>query len=280
MKRILFFGPLVPILLILYMLSPWSEQHVRWAAYYSGIQPEDAFYGFKLLILDRDDHPPIASLQKGRTLLGYISVGEAEKARGYFDRLQKQGLLVAENVNWPGSFYVDVRSPQWPEEIKTLVRHVVNQGFNGVFLDTVDDAEYLENRDPDSCRGMKDAMAQLILDVRREFPDISIAVNRGYSILPQIDTSIDYVLGESVRAGYDFAAKTYRRIPEEQYLEQVETLKAAKRRNPKLTILTLDYWSPDDAKGISRIYQEQRDNGFSPYVATLKLDELIQEPAR
>ena len=267
--------------MVLMFLAPSSSRNrepVRWAAYYSGVKPPSGFSGFRLLVLDGDSHPPLEPLRRGRTLLGYISVGEAQQTREYFDGIKTQGLLAGENENWPGSFFVDVRDSRWNEKVRILVADIIRQGFDGIFLDTVDDAEYLEDKDPQAYAGMKDAMAGLILGVRREFPGIPIAVNRGYSILPQIDGSIDYVLGESVRAGYDFASKTYKRIPDDLYLEQLTTLKTAKLRNPKLTILTLDYWNPDDAVGIKRIYREQRANGFIPYVATLELDRLVEEP--
>jgi uncharacterized protein (TIGR01370 family) len=274
----LLISSLVLIFLVLRPSSSRDKEPVRWAAYYSGVKPPSGFSGFQLLILDSDSHPPLEPLRSDRKLLGYVSVGEAEQTREYFDRIKTQGLFAGENENWPGSFFVDVRDRRWNEQVLMLVRQAIRQGFHGVFLDTVDDAEYLEDKDPQSYAGMKDAMARLILDVRREFPAAPIAVNRGYSILPQVDASIDYVLGESVRTDYDFAAKTYGRVPEDLYLEQLATLKAAKLRNPKLTILTLDYWNPDDAVGIKRIYKEQRANGFIPYVATLKLDRLVEEP--
>jgi uncharacterized protein (TIGR01370 family) len=252
---------------------------VRWAAYYSGAEPAGGLSEFHLLILDSDSHPALAPLSNGRTLLGYISIGEVENTRAHFNLAKAKGILGGENENWKGSFFVDVRNPWWTEQVKALTRQVLQQGFHGVFLDTADDAEYLEDKDNRAYRGMQDAMARLVLDVRREFPKIPIALNRGYSLLPKIGSSIDYLLGESVRADYDFDAKTYRRAPQKDYAEQVRILKNAKQLNPKLTILTLDYWNPRDAAGIARIYNEQRANGFAPYVSTIGLNEIIREPA-
>ena len=61
-------------------------------------------------------------------------------------------------------------------------------------------------------------------------------------------------------------------------MARVTILQAAKARRPKLRIMTLDYWDPEDAEGVSRIYREQRANGFEPYVATIKLDRIVTEP--
>ena len=42
---------------------------------------------------------------------------------------------------------------------------------------------------------------------------------------------------------------------------------------------SLDYWDPQDTEGIGRIYEEQRKNGFFPYVATIDLKQIIREPS-
>ena len=247
-------------LCLVLLMSP-----IRWAAYYSDVPPAGGFRDFQMLILDSVYHPPLDELSRGRTLLGYISVGEIEQTRSPFKPAKAKGVLAGENENWKGSFFVDVRS-------------ALDQGFDGVFLDTIDDAEYLEDKDAAVFRGMKDAMVRLILEIRREFPAIPIAVNRGYAIVPKIGPSVDFILGESVFSDYDFASKSYRRVPQKDYAEQVNVLKAARQRNPKLNVLTLDYWDPKDAAGISRIYREQRTNGFSPYVSTVELDRILREP--
>ena len=251
---------------------------IRWAAYYSGDQPAQGLSEFQLLILDSDFHSGLAPLAKDRTLLGYISIGEVESTRAHFNLAKAKGVLAGENENWKGSFFVDVRNAWWTDQVKMLVRQTLQRGFHGVFLDTVDDAEYLEDKDSRVYGGMQDAMARLILEIRKEFPQIPIAVNRGYSLLPKIGSSIDYLLGECVRTDYDFGEKTYHRVPEKDYAEQVLILKKAKERNPKLTILTLDYWNPRDAAGIASIYKEQRANGFNPYVSIIELNKIIREP--
>lgn len=251
----------------------------HWAAYYSADAPRGGFSGFQLLVLDSDAHPPLSSLPKGCTSLGYLSIGEIENNRAHFGLAKEKGILAGENGNWKGSFFVDMRNPWWNHEVRTLVNGILQQGFDGVFLDTIDDAEYLESQDGRRYAGMQDAMVQLIRDIRREFPHIPIAVNRGFSLLPKIGSSIDYLLAESIRTGYDFTAKTYHLLPSSQYSEQVQLLRLARQGNPRLTILTLDYWNPQDLPGIARIYREQRANGFSPYVSTIRLNEIVREPS-
>ena len=46
----------------------------------------------------------------------------------------------------------------------------------------------------------------------------------------------------------------------------------------ELPILSLDYWDPEDAESVRRIYRRQRQLGHHPYVATHLLDRIIPEP--
>lgn len=125
---------------------------------------------------------------------------------------------------------------------------------------------------------MTSAAADLVTSIRRRYPQIRIMLNRAYELLPLVERDIDYVLGESVFTDYDFATKRYGIVPRELYLQQVRLLKAAQARRPALQVFTLDYWNPTDEPGIARIYAEQRQNGFSPYVSTIELDRIVPGP--
>ncbi len=125
---------------------------------------------------------------------------------------------------------------------------------------------------------MQEAAARLVRTIRLHYPSIKLMMNRGYDLLPEVEQQIDIVLGESVFATYDFKSKKYGVMPREQYQEQVKILQSAKQRRPSLQVFTLDYWDPNDRPGILRIYREERANGFAPYVSTIKLDRIVQEP--
>lgn len=247
----------------------------KWAVYYSDQAVPEDFGGYRLLVFDADRHPEIAPLAKtGAIVLGYLSLGEVHRSRAWFPEV---GVLLGENPNWPGSHYVDVRDAQWRNLVMTrLVPAILAQGFHGVFLDTLDDPIELERRDPQGRAGMVEAAVELVKDLRRKFPSMTIMMNRAYALLPSVGESIDIALGESVYGTYDFQSKVYRRVPEAEYREQVRLLKQARR--PSLRICSLDYWDPGDREGIRKIYRLQRANGFEPYVATVGLDQIVKEP--
>lgn len=252
----------------------------KWVVIYTDKVPLDALLPYKTIVLDSRYHPRLQPLiDRDKQLLGYISVGEVEKFRPYYKAMDEQGLLLGTNKNWPDSRYVDVRDPRWTRRvIEELIPALLHKGFNGIFLDTLDNPAHLEREDPVKFKGMTEAAIRLVKKIRQHYPRIVIMMNRGYEILPKVAKDIDIVLGESVYADYNFKTKTYQRVPTAQYEMQVKWLKAAKAIAPGIRVFTLDYWHADDAEGIERIYRAQRRNGFSPYVATIKLTRVIAEP--
>ncbi len=268
--------------LFLLCASIEAKAEVPWAVYYADRAASQEFSAFRLLVLDSEHHPPLAPLAAdGKILLGYISLGEVESHKPYFAAMQREGILLQENENWKGSFSVDVRDRRWPARVlDLLIPQILNAGFAGVFLDTLDNPAHLERTDSKKYAGMTAAAAALVGAIRRRYPTIPIMMNRGYELLPQVEADIDYELGESVFAAYDFRTKRYAAVPPAQYRQQVQMLKAAGRRQKTLQVFTLDYWNPADGTGVERIYQEQRKNGFSPYVATIDLDRIVPEPTR
>jgi uncharacterized protein (TIGR01370 family) len=257
-----------------------GSAQIHWAAYYSQDAPVHAFEAFSVLVFDSDTHPPLAPLAaQGKVLLGYLSVGEVASYRPYYAAVRAQGILLEENSNWKGSFFVDVRDPRWARRVlDELIPQILQRGFAGVFLDTLDNAAHLERSNPRSYRGMSASAAALVAAIRGKYPHIRIMLNRAYDLLPTVDRHIDYVLGESVYADYDFETKRYQLVPRALYEQQVRLLHSAQQRRPQLRVFTLDYWDPADRAGVARIYAEQRKNGFHPYVATVELDRVVAQP--
>ncbi len=262
------------------MAAASSSRPGPWAVYYADSARPEEFRGYDLVVFDADNHPPLKPISAtGSVVLGYLSLCEVEQHKSWFGLVRESGLLAGENPDWPGTYFIDVRDSRWRKlVVSQLVPAMIAQGFQGIFLDTTDDAAELERRDPKKFGGMKAAVIELVKEIRSAVPTATLMVNRGYDLLPVIATSINIVLGESVYGTYDFATKTYHRVPEAQYREQVALLAKVRSINPSLRICTLDYWNPSDRSGIRRVYREERSHGFDPYVATISLDQLIREP--
>lgn len=250
----------------------------RWALYYAADAEPIAFAPYEMVVLDADRHPPIGPLvERGKTVLGYLSLCEVASTRSYFDDVRAEGLLLDEHPIWRGSHYVDIRDPRWSRRvIEELIPRLLRRGFTGVFLDTLDDAAMLD-RQPGR-RGMRDAAIRLVKAVRRHYPDLTLMMNRGYDLLPAVERDVDAVLAESLHGTYDFATKQYRRVPAADTAAQLSLLRAARARRPALRLYALEYWDPEDAGGVAELYRIARAAGFEPYVATIALDRLVPEP--
>lgn len=252
----------------------------KWVVYYSDKAPIEAFNPYSLIVLDTDYHPPLQALkERGKTLLGYISLGEVEKYRRWYRDVKKEGILLRENENWPGSFMVDVRDPRWTKRvIEKLIPQILHKGFDGLIFDTLDNPGILEDENPSEYRGMKEAAANLVKAIRLHYPDIPIMMNRGYSILPMVANDITYIMAEDNVTTYDFKNEKYLMQPKGVFEEQLKILQEAKKINPKLGLYALDYWDPNDKETIKQIYEINRKHGLNPYVATIKLNEIVPEP--
>lgn len=250
----------------------------RWALYYAADAEPIAFAPYETVVLDSDRHPPIGPLvERGKTVLGYLSLCEVASTRGYFGDLRAEGLLLGEHPVWRGSHYIDIRDPRWSRRvIEDLIPRLLRRGFSGVFLDTLDDAAMLD-RQPGR-RGMREAAIRLVKAIRRHYPDLTLMMNRGYDLLPAVERDVDAVLAESLHGTYDFTTKQYRRVAPADTDAQLAVLRAARARRPSLRLYALEYWNPEDRDGVAELYRTARAAGFEPYVATIELDRLVPEP--
>jgi uncharacterized protein (TIGR01370 family) len=272
---------LIYILIIIMSISIGNADPIKkWVIDYSRDNPSKEFKPYQLLVLDNTSHINLNLFKrKHKILLGYISLGEVENIRSYYDQSKKDGYILDENKNWPGSFYVDVRNPKWTKlVISKVIPSILSQGFDGIFIDTIDNPEYLETSNPKKYKNMQLAAINLLIMIRMNFPHIKIMINRGYSLLPDVAKYIDYVLAESLMTDIRFKDKSYKKRPEKVYLATIKKLRELQDINPKLLLFSLDYWNPKDTEEIKAIYKTERENGFIPYVSTINLNKIYTEP--
>lgn len=85
-----------------------------------------------------------------RLLICYMSIGEAETYRHYWQSAWKPGspnFLCEENADWEGNFKVRYWYKSWQNVIcgkNGYLSKIVEAGFDGVYLDIVDAFEYFE----------------------------------------------------------------------------------------------------------------------------------------
>lgn len=256
-----------------------QAQTLRWGVDYSATTDPVLARQFDLLVLEPHHARAIAPLRApGATLLGYISLGEVERGRPYVDALATAGALSAANPNWPDARLVDLRRREWTDLVlDRLIPDILRLGYDGIFIDTMDNAEALEREDPVGNAGMVAAGVTLLRAIRARFPAIRIMLNRGYAVVPGAAGAFDILLGEAVASRWSFVDKRYELTSASDWAWQLDRLQAAKRADPSLTLASLDYWDPQDRRQVAALYERARAAGVSPYVATLALDRLLPE---
>ncbi len=254
----------------------------RWAVDYGPATRPIAARSCDLLILEPDHARAVAPLRgPDATVLGYISLGEVAESRAVFPALVKAGALRQRNPHWPEARYADLRHARWRAEVvDRIVPAILAKGYDGIFIDTLDNAEAMERADPAGNAGMIAAAASLVAAIRQRFPSITIVMNRGYALLPGAAADVDGVLGEAMASRWNFATKRYDRLVDSDWDWQATRLRAARAKNPALALMTLDYWDPADSKGVAALYARERAAGFVPYVSVLALDRIVPEPGR
>ncbi len=126
---------------------------------------ELAFTNYDLLILDaffQDKAFTAEEIQKlkrkrnggERLVLAYMSIGEAEDYRFYWNQswnYKTPGWFVEENPYWKGNYKVKYWDKDWKKiiygnEVSYLTK-IINSAFDGVYLDIIDGFYYFETKE-------------------------------------------------------------------------------------------------------------------------------------
>ena len=82
----------------------------------------------------------------GKTVLAYLSIGEAEDYRFYWEENWRDGnpaFVGAENPDWEGNYKVKYWTEDWwPTVLQPYLDRIISAGFDGVYLDIIDAYDY------------------------------------------------------------------------------------------------------------------------------------------
>jgi cysteinyl-tRNA synthetase, unknown class len=86
--------------------------------------------------------------QKGKSAVSYLSIGEAEDYRYYYQsnwNSNPPSWLGQDNPDWPGNAKVKYWDPEWQNIMLGYLDKIIESGFDGIYLDIVDGYEYWSN---------------------------------------------------------------------------------------------------------------------------------------
>ncbi len=209
-----------------------------------------------------------------RVLLAYLSFGEAEDYRGYWDASWKPGApawLGEVNPDWEGNYPVKYWEPAWKGIMfgrrNRPLDVILEMEFDGVYLDVIDSYEYWEGR------GVKDAderAREAVIELSR----YAKSKDKGFLVFVQNAAE----LGDS---------KEYRKAidgigREDLYYEDDDprdddVLGEATRELDRFAkdgkkVLVIDYCA--EADHVADVYSRARKKEYVPYCAVRALDDL------
>lgn len=243
---------------------------------------------FKLAIVDPDSSGLTSSQlgnleSSGKSVVGYLSIGEAEDYRSYWQSSwdsSKPSWMLDQNPNW-GSYYVKFWDPAWQNIVLSRATEMAKAGYDGIMLDVVDvyGVSQVANADGGFDHARSDMMAfvqKISAATKAINPDFKIIQNNALDLLvtdpdnPASATNtahlsyIDGVLAESTFYNSDNSPTSWGQWNEQYLLHAVDAGK---------TVLAIDY--PSSASAQNAFIDKAIADGFVPYVATQSLDGNI-----
>lgn len=139
-----------------------------------------------VIVIDPDDaeltKEEVSSLgQEGKLVLAYLSIGEAEDYRDYWQSSWKPGnpeFLDRENPEWKGNYKVKYWLPEWQAIILNKSEKISEEGYDGAYLDIIDAYGYYE----DKGRG---SAAEEMIDFVKAVKNRAATHNPDFIVVPQ-----------------------------------------------------------------------------------------------
>ena len=213
-----------------------------------------------------------------KIILAYMSIGEAENYRSYWQDGWTPGnpaWLDAENPDWPGNYKVHYWDPAWQTIVFSYTGRLLDAGFDGAYLDIIDAYEYYEAQGRvTAAQEMADFVAAIRAYAHTRDPDFYIFPQNAPELAGEVEdylNSVDGIGQEDIYYGYegdDVMTPPAVTAELEGYLDLF--------KNAGKLVLTVDYATTpahvDDA------YAKSQAKGYVPFVTVRDLDQLMINP--
>lgn len=121
----------------------------------------------------------------GKKVIAYISIGEAEDYRDYWQpgwNTNPPAWLGPENLDWQGNYKVKFWQPGWQQIIYTYIDTLLAKGYDGIYMDIIDAYYYWQEENPQ--QPFADTLMMDFVGKIRHRVD-SVLGNSAFIILPQ-----------------------------------------------------------------------------------------------
>jgi cysteinyl-tRNA synthetase len=225
-----------------------------------------------------------------RIVIAYVSVGEAESYRFYWQRgwkRDKPAWLLGENPDWKENYAVCFWEPGWQALMcggpEAYLDRIIAQGFDGIYLDKCDVTDDLREHFKSAARSRRDLDGDMVAFVERlssyakaRRPGFLVIMQNAEVLLerPTLRAAIDAVAKEELLYGLDAPERPNSKGEIAESRDLLDLLK-----DDGKPVLMVEYL--DSAPKIRSAIEEARRLGYILYVAPKdrELDRLNAAPA-
>jgi len=146
-----------------------------WICYYGADRLPDNVADADLVVLDGACHRELARRDNGRPLyLAYVSIGEVAEGGPWWEKVAQASFLARRNDFW-NAWTVDAADPKWQKlVVGEMVPAALAMGFDGIFIDGVDQALGLASAGSEDWRHSREGLIGLIEKIRKAHPKTKI----------------------------------------------------------------------------------------------------------
>ena len=151
---------------------------------------KNSFKTYDLLILEpffyAEEDLKELKAENNQLYFGYLSIMEVSHwDADLLERMDQNDYLEINGKRYKkdGSvnFIGDIRSKSYRKLLMTLIeKRIIDKGFQGVFLDTVDWIDYFGYSDKELSEGFKEAYEVFLKEVNQTYPDLLMIQNRSF----------------------------------------------------------------------------------------------------
>jgi cysteinyl-tRNA synthetase len=198
-----------------------------------------------------------------RIVLSYMSIGEAEDYRWYWPH-RSSAWLGPENAKWRGNYGVRFWHADWQQIIFEYTDKIVAAGFDGVYLDKVDEFEDMGHKDD-----MVEFVARIAARAKSQRSDFMVVSQNGDALIPdaKFRRAIDAFAREDLLYGES----------SDGVRNKAGSIRESMRRLKMLTtegkpVLVVEYPKNEEQAKVAR--RELAENNFVGLMARRSLDAL------
>lgn len=234
---------------------------------YSDINPVKVS-GYKLLIVEpyfytKEDIYEFH--KKGIKVIAYLSLGEVNESRKYFEEFKSIGLKGKNEDH--GSYYIDLSKKRIKDKfIKQIVPELYSFGYDGLFLDTIDAVAPYTLR-----KGMEKDMVEVIKNIKLSNPEKILVQNSGFFLLDQTSEYVNAVAVEDIASGYNFDTNEYLVKSEEEFQDRLNLIDSV-YYTFQIPILIIDFEPENSSNELIRSRLEKA--GYPYFISNIGFNGL------